>query len=134
MRVQLANQVVYLAGDWTGSAMTLNSINSLCDYLDLLERAQPGCLAVDMSGIERIDHEGSSFLRIWLSCLSLRGIRCEIQESPPVTDSTICDITRNLPTPTLWPADVIEYAGNAHRHQRSDTSWYRQQAGVQAIQ
>lgn len=80
MAVTTLCAISYLTGDWTIAGI-VRQVPRLTEYQFNDGRAD-NTIAIDCSGIEKIDLHGFELLHVWLHCIKLRGLRTKLVNMP----------------------------------------------------
>lgn len=78
MKIHLKDDMAYLWGDWIAANMNYKNIDSLSGLLDNIHARGIKTLDIDCAHLNSIDASGAQYLKIWLSCLKLRGVAYEL--------------------------------------------------------
>jgi len=78
MKIHLKNDMAYLWGDLIAANMSYNNIDALSGLLDQIHTRGIKTLDIDCNHLNSIDASGARYLKIWLSCLKLRGVAYQL--------------------------------------------------------
>jgi hypothetical protein len=81
MQVHLKDDIAYLCGDWTAAGMSCSAIDVLTDLVDSIEASGRKTLKINSAHLKSIDDNGAKYFSVWLNCLKLRGIECDLVNS-----------------------------------------------------